>query len=37
MIHDYDLIYYIYPGNVDVTYSYSAGNSVFKIKIEVTG
>jgi len=35
MIHDYDLIYYIYPGNVDLKYSYSSGNSVFKIKIEV--
>jgi len=35
MIHDYDLICCIYPGKVDLTYSYSAGNSVFKIKIEV--
>ena len=35
MIHDYDLIYYIYLENVDLKYSYSAGNSVFKIKIEV--
>ena len=35
MIHDYDLIYYIYLGNVDLTYSYFADNSVFKIKIEV--
>ena len=36
MIHDYDLIYNIYPGNVDRAYSYTAGNSVFNIKIEVT-
>ena len=36
MISDYDLIYYIYPANIDLTYSYTAGNSVFKLKIEVT-
>jgi len=36
MISDYDLIYYIFPANVDLIYYYSAGNSVFKLKIEVT-
>ena len=35
MISDYNLIYYIYPTNIDLTYSYSAGNSVIKLKIEV--
>ena len=36
MIRDYDLIYYIYPSNIDLTYSYTAGNLVIKLKIEVT-
>ena len=36
MISDYNLIYYIYPANIDLTYTYSAGNSVIKLKIKVT-